>query len=323
MHRRTPFRPATPRTLPLLPALAATTLLLTALTACGTEEAGAPAKGSASASTRTPIDDPGKDGARVTSLTLPNASPSPTPTRRHSVTADHLDLGGDSGISAAYEITNSGTETLTYTVTLTFTSEDGGAMGGGTATERDVAPGKTVRGSVRAGALPPTTPRITGAEVSEVAAVPAAEAQAAPGTCPSSGVRVGTDKGDAAMGLRVVGLHLDNCGTRDYQVEGYPVLQLLDDSREPIENVAILRGSREITTGITGDGPPRPVTLKPGESATASLVWRNLTEMGTPVTAPYARVRAKAGAAPVMFPEHIDLGTTGKLGVTPWAKTAR
>ncbi|WP_240654184.1 hypothetical protein [Streptomyces sp. AcE210] len=24
------------------------------------------------------------------------------------------------------------------------------------------------------------------------------------------------------MGLRVVGLHLDNCGKRDYAVEGYP-----------------------------------------------------------------------------------------------------
>ncbi|NED92125.1 DUF4232 domain-containing protein, partial [Streptomyces sp. SID11233] len=95
---------------------------------------------------------------------------------------------------------------------------------------------------------------------------------------------------------------------------------LLDNSREPIESVAILRGSRQITTGITGDGPPRPVTLKPGESATASLVWRNTTDLGTPVTAPYARVRAKTGAAPVMLPEHIDLGTTGKLGVTPWAK---
>ncbi|ASY32379.1 putative lipoprotein [Streptomyces sp. Tu6071] len=321
MHRRTPLRPAAARPVPLLALLAATAALLTA---CGAEDAGSATAGApAAAFSRTSVDDPGKDGVRVTSLTLPRPSPSPSPSRSRSVSAESLDLGGDSGISAAYEIINHGTETLTYTVTITFTSGDGGAMANETTTVPGVRPGKTVRGRVGAGTLPPTTPRITGAKVTEVAEVPAAEAQGADGTCPSSGVRVSTDKGDAAMGLRVVGLHLVNCGKREYEVEGYPELELLDETREPIDGVRVLRGSREITSAIEGDGPPRPVTLKPGETARADLVWRNTTDLGTPVTAPYARVRAKSGAAPVTLPEHIDLGTTGKLGVTPWVKTDR
>lgn len=144
-----------------------------------------------------------------------------------------------------------------------------------------------------------------------------------PGTCPASGIRVSADKGDAAMGLRVVGLHLDNCGKRDYAVDGYPLLELLDDDLDPVDGIEILDGSGGITTGAGPDEPPRPVTLEPGESATASLVWRNTTEAGTAVNVPHVRVRAKAGADPVTVAPHLDLGTTGKLGVRPWAKAER
>ncbi len=66
------------------------------------------------------------------------------------------------------------------------------------------------------------------------------------------------------------------------------------------------------------DRPAGPVTLKPGESALATLVWRNTTQFGTAVNVPYVRVRAKAGAAPVIVSPNLDLGTTGKLGVTAW-----
>ncbi|GAA2224003.1 DUF4232 domain-containing protein [Streptomyces amakusaensis] len=305
--------------LPLPVSLAAIALLLTA---CGTERPDAGHSGASapapSAST-TQVDDPGKDGVRVTSLTLPPASPSPTGGPFPS--ADRL--GSDSGISAAYEVTNHGAGALTYTVIFTFMSGDGGAMANQTVTVRDVGPGKTVRGTVLAGALPPTTPRVTQAKVLEVTKVPAGEAPAEAGTCPASGIRVSADQGDAAMGLRVVGLRLDNCGTRPYTVKGYPLLELLDEDREPVDGIEILDGSGEITTGAGPDEPPRHITLAPGESATAGLVWRNTTESGTPVNVPYVQVRAKAGADPVTVTPKLDLGTTGKLGVRPWGKAGR
>ncbi|MYS22217.1 Protein of unknown function [Streptomyces sp. DvalAA-14] len=307
-----------PRRTALLPALAATALLLTA---CGTEHAGAGNSGTGTAAppSRTQVDDPGKDGVRIISLTLPPASPSPT--RSHSVSADRLAV--DSEIVASYQVTNKGTEALTYSIVFTFMSSDGGAMANQTTTVRDVAPGKTVSGTVRAGALPPGTPRVTQAKVLEVTKVPAGEAPAAPGMCPASGIRVSADRGDAAMGLRVVGLHLDNCGTHAYSIEGYPLLALLDDQDRPVAGVTILHGSGGITTGLGPDEPPRPVSLAPGESATANLVWRNTVESGTPVNVTYVRVRANAGAAPVTVTPHLDLGTTGKLGVTPWKKAGR
>ncbi|MFF7093007.1 DUF4232 domain-containing protein [Streptomyces rubradiris] len=322
MRRPADFRRPSGASLPLLSALAATAVLLTA---CGTEHAGPGSTGArASASQNvTRIDDPGKDGVRITSLTLPTVSPSPSPTRSYLVSADRLTTESDSGISAAYEVTNHGTEAWTYTVVFTFTSADGGAMANQTETVRDVGPGQTVRGTVRAGQLPPSTPRVTGAKVLEVTKVPADEAPAEPGTCPASGIRVSAGKGDAAMGLRVVGLHLDNCGERAYTVEGYPLLELLDDALRPVDGVEILHGSGEITTGAGPDEPPRPVRLNPGESATAGLVWRNTTQSGTPVNVPHVRIRAKEGADPVTVSPHLDLGTTGKLGVRPWQKTER
>lgn len=288
------------------------------LTGCGTEHAGAGTSGAPASvpPSRPQVEDPGKDGVRITSLTL--ASASPTPTRRTSVSADSLAL--DSGVVAFFEVTNEGTEALTYSVVVAFMSSDGGVLANQTATVRDVGPGKTVRGTVRSGQVPPSAPRVTGAKVLKVTKIPASEAPAEPGACPTSGIRVSADNGDAAMGLRVVGLHLDNCGTRNYTVEGYPLLELLDGSFKTVHGIKALHGSSEISTGAGPDEQPRPVTLRPGESATAALVWRNTTESGTPVNAPFVRVRAKTGTAPVTLTLNLDLGTTGRLGVKPWAK---
>ncbi|MFF3014768.1 DUF4232 domain-containing protein [Streptomyces sp. NPDC057939] len=316
MLRTASLRTARARPAPFLSALAATAVLLTA---CGTEQVGAGSANASDPTSRTQVDDPGRDGVRITSLTLPK--PTPSASRSVSVSADRLPA--DSGAGAAYEVTNKGSETLTYTVVFTFLSSDGQALMNQTATVRDVGPGKTVRGTVRAGELPPSAPRVTRAKVLEVTKVPASEAPVEPGSCPASGIRVSVDKGDAAMGLRVVGLHLDNCGTRDYAVEGYPLLELLDDDLKPVDGIKILKGSAEITTGDGPDRQPRPVTLKPGESAISSLVWRNTTESGAPANIPYVRVRAKAGADPVTVTPNLDLGTTGKLGVKPWEKAKR
>ncbi|MEU0119222.1 DUF4232 domain-containing protein [Streptomyces bobili] len=302
----------------LLPALAAALLL----SACGTERAagtGTGGPGTGTPSPATQVTDPGIDGVRITSVTIP--SPSPSPERSLSVTADRLPA--DSGISAAYEVTNQGTEAMTYTIIVNFTNSAGEVMGNKRETVRAVGAGKTVRGTVHLGTVAPGSSSVTRAAVSDVTKVPAQEAPAEAGDCPASGVRVFADQGDAAMGLRVVGLHLQNCGTRDYSVDGYPLLELLDDNREPVDGVEILKGSGEITTGAGPDEAPEPVTLKPGETALASLVWRNTTQSGTAVNVPYVRVRAKEGADPVVVTPGLDLGTTGKLGVRPWKRAAQ
>jgi hypothetical protein len=128
------------------------------------------------------------------------------------------------------------------------------------------------------------------------------------------------DQGDAAMGLRVVGLHLENCGTGTYRLQGHPRVELRDEDHEPVEGVTVLKGGEAVATGTGADGPALPLALEPGERAYAGLVWRNTVEAGMPVNAPYARVWAKPGAAPVTVTPELDLGTTGRLGVGPWKK---
>ncbi|MCL6732106.1 DUF4232 domain-containing protein [Streptomyces neyagawaensis] len=140
--------------------------------------------------------------------------------------------------------------------------------------------------------------------------------------CPSSGVRMLPGLVEAAMGLRAMTVTLTNCGTKPYTVNGYPSVQVLDEDRETVD-VRVLRGPQEITTGVPDPGP-HEVTLKPGESATTSLVWRNtVTEADVPaVNAPYLRVAtAKGRPAQVLAPDGgIDLGTTGRLGTGAWTK---
>ncbi|WP_371502545.1 DUF4232 domain-containing protein [Kitasatospora sp. NBC_00374] len=158
--------------------------------------------------------------------------------------------------------------------------------------------------------------------ITKVRSVPSKEASVEHGVCPSSGTRVYADEGDAAMGLRVLGLHLENCGAGTVRLNGYPELQVVDEEHRPVDSVQVLHGGSAIATGTGADDPPQPVTLGPGESAYAGLVWRNTVEAGVadPVNAPYLRVRAEAGADPVMVIPELDLGTTGRLGVGAWKK---
>ncbi|MFJ6529426.1 DUF4232 domain-containing protein [Streptomyces longwoodensis] len=310
-----------PRPAPLvLPALAAAVLLLT--TACGTEHAGRGVDaGAATPGGRTAVTGPPVDGVRVTSVTLPAATPTPSPTRGgHGVHADPLPTGtpAATGVLAAYEVTNNGPVAMTYTIVFTFADDAGGAMDNRTRTVAGVGPGRTVRGTVTMETLPPGASPVTRVKVLRVTKVPASEAPAAPGVCPPSGIRVSADDGDAAMGLRVVGLRLDNCGTRAVSLHGYPDLTLLDADREPVHGVRILHGSGGIATVTGFDDPPRPLTLAPGRSASAGLMWRNTTGSGAAVDVPYVRVRALPGADPVTVTPHLDLGTTGELGVSAW-----
>ncbi|WP_331738395.1 DUF4232 domain-containing protein [Streptomyces sp. NBC_01276] len=295
-----------PKTNALLPVL--TALLL--LTACG-----APGSG-------TGVTAPRVDGVRITSVTVPSAVPTPGSDGSGVVHADPLP-GDGSGISAAYEVTNNGTEALAYTILFDFTTEAGEVMANTRETVRSVGPGATVRGTVRLKASTPGSSRVTRVKVSHVTKVPAAEAPSASGECPPSGIRITADDGDAAMGLRVVGLHLENCGNGDYALDGYPLLELLDQDRSPVQGVRIVEGSGGISTGTGFDEPARPLVLKPGESALSGLMWRNTTESGDAVSIPYVRVRAVQGADPVTVTPHLDLGTTGLLAVRAWTRPSR
>lgn len=225
---------------------------------------------------------------------------------------------GPAAFHVAFRVTNHADEPLTYTVTFGLTSGAGEALANVPHTVSAVPPGRTVKGEAELGA--PLAPRYAAQRVRivKVRSVPADEVPAAGGACPPSGLRLTADDGDAAMGLRVVGLRLENCSSRVRRVEGYPLVQLLDEQREPVTEVEVFRGSGGVALVPGFDDPPRPVTLEPGESATAGLMWRNTVTDGTSVNAPYARVRAAPGAPAVTVTPELDLGTTGKLGVSAW-----
>lgn len=307
------------------------------LTACGSKRAGARADGSpcapspagAPATTGAPVP-PGGLLAPSPAATPPAAVPSVAPSGPEGDVRIIAPAGqpGDCPpppspaplTSARFQVTNHGTEPLTYTITFTFVSDSGGAMSTVRRTVASVGPGQRVRGTVEAGELPPSAPTVARVSVTQVRSVPAAEAPATTGPCPPSGVRVTADDGDAAMGLRVVGLHLENCSDRPYTLDGYPTLQLLDEDRRPVTGVQVLHGSDGIATVTGFDDRPLPLTLKPGQRASSGLTWRNTVTVGTVVNVPYVRVNAKPGAAWVTVTPELDLGTTGKLGVGPWRK---
>lgn len=300
------------------PRLLAPAAVLLLATACGTEhpDTGGGARAAVPAPSAA-VTDPPVDGVRITSVTIPSASPAPSASPG-SVHADRLP--GDSGISAAYQVGNDGDEAMTYTVLFAFTTDTGAVMDTTEVTVPEVAPGRTTTGTVDLGTLAPGASPVTRVKVEKVTKVPAAEAPARTGACPASGVRLWADDGDAAMGLRVVGLHLENCGKRDYALDGYPELSLLDENRRPVDGIRILHGGAAVATGTGFDDPPSRLVLKPGETVLSGLTWRNTTLAGTAVNVPYVRVLAKPGADPVMVTPHLDLGTTGKLGVGAWKR---
>ncbi|MFE7098936.1 DUF4232 domain-containing protein [Streptomyces erythrochromogenes] len=158
-------------------------------------------------------------------------------------------------------------------------------------------------------------------------ASPSAPPSASAGACPEGGVRLLEAGGDAAMGLRVEGFQLVNCGTRAYVLEGYPEVSLRDDRNGPLE-VAVQHGAAGITTGVPNiDAAPQRVTLAPGQAATWWVVWRNLvTDAAVPATTVSAlEVEPRPGAPRLWLrpARPFDLGNTGRLGISPWTAAAR
>ncbi|CAM3094171.1 DUF4232 domain-containing protein [Saccharomonospora xinjiangensis] len=143
--------------------------------------------------------------------------------------------------------------------------------------------------------------------------------------CPDSGVRVEAGLSEAASGLRVLALHLTNCGRDEYHLDGYPLLRVLDTGGEPLD-VEVAHTSAGIATVEGFDTPPEPLTLRPGETATTRLMWRNtVTEAGAPGVGESLSIAPAEGRPwqPVEAGDdpgglHIDVGSTGMLGVRAW-----
>ena len=140
-------------------------------------------------------------------------------------------------------------------------------------------------------------------------------------TCSPEGIAI-TERGvSAAMGLRALGLELVNCGDRPYELRGYPAVTLRDADGDPIR-VRVIPGAAPITSGF--DQPPTRIVLAPGERAGAALIWRNLVTDATVVATDGTEldVAPVAGrpAYPVALDGPIDLGNTGRLGVSAWKR---
>ncbi len=132
--------------------------------------------------------------------------------------------------------------------------------------------------------------------------------------CPKSGLRFQADRGDAAMGLRAMGLDVTNCGDRPYELNGYPAVTVLDGSGDPFPGVPTVEGTDQVSMAPEDPGP-RPITLGPGETAHAALYWRMNNTDGV-----YLRVAPKKGddTVTVQPPYPLDIGPENVLGTTAW-----
>ncbi|MFE9647711.1 DUF4232 domain-containing protein [Streptomyces sp. NPDC006365] len=132
--------------------------------------------------------------------------------------------------------------------------------------------------------------------------------------CPPSGVRFRTDLVEAAMGLRATSLMLTNCGSKPYELNGYPSIQVLDEAGDPLTGVRTVEGTDQVPMAPEDPGP-RPLILAPGQTAYASLYWRTHYEKGT-----HLRVASEKGreATTVRASDYLDIGPENILGTTAW-----
>ena len=139
--------------------------------------------------------------------------------------------------------------------------------------------------------------------------------------CPPGGALIREVVVSAALGLRGMSLELVNCGSAPYRLKGFPAPRLRDADGQPMA-VRILPGATGIASGF--DAPPRQLVLAPGDRAQAALLWRNtVTDATVPAAnGRYLEVAPVSGrpAQPVELDGPIDLGNTGRLGVSAWKR---
>ncbi|MEV3936310.1 DUF4232 domain-containing protein [Glycomyces sp. NPDC049804] len=130
--------------------------------------------------------------------------------------------------------------------------------------------------------------------------------------CPEGGFHVTVTQGSAAMGVRSSGIELLNCGTEDIAINGYPVIEI------PGVEIEVRQGSDTLQ-----DPGPTAITLAPGDTVSAGMLWRNRVESADEddvVNATEIRVGyAEGSPLETVGPEaSIDLGTTREIEVTAW-----
>ncbi|GAA2146484.1 DUF4232 domain-containing protein [Glycomyces algeriensis] len=152
--------------------------------------------------------------------------------------------------------------------------------------------------------------QLTGVPAAEVDPVEPATDRPEEPQCPEGGFHVTVTQGDAAMGLRTSGIELVNCGTEDIAIDGYPVIEI------PGVEIAVRQGSDTLQ-----DPGPTSITLAPGASVSAGMLWTNRVESGDAVNATEINVGyAEGSPLETVTPEApIDLGTTREIEVTAWS----
>ncbi|MEV4245663.1 DUF4232 domain-containing protein [Streptosporangium canum] len=179
--------------------------------------------------------------------------------------------------------------------------------------------GAQAAGGGRAEAAPAPTPLTVSPPFDRPHHVEADSSPASPPpACPDSGLLLSAGPANAALGLRVQTVVLTNCGHRVRKVGGYPGVRLLDEDGDPLK-VKIDPGARRVTTAVKDPGP-KPLAVRPGRSARFSLVWRNTYDDTSrpPAVGATVIVTAGPGGSERRISGLIDLGSTGRLGVTAW-----
>ncbi|MEV4534126.1 DUF4232 domain-containing protein [Asanoa sp. NPDC049518] len=135
----------------------------------------------------------------------------------------------------------------------------------------------------------------------------------------ADGFRLSAGPVDGASGLRAMGIVFENCGTRPYPLKGFPVVRALDGQRAALA-VTVGNGSEPVSAKDAWDAPAHALTVPPGGTARARVLWRNTVTEGDPVDATYLSVAPAPGAPDqLVAPDGgLDLGTTGRLAVNAW-----
>ncbi|MEV5593708.1 DUF4232 domain-containing protein [Streptomyces sp. NPDC052496] len=150
--------------------------------------------------------------------------------------------------------------------------------------------------------------------VSTGAASAAGAGPAGAGACQPGTLKVSTtDAGGSQAGMNHAGtyLRMENVGKSTCTISGYPGLAL-----EGAGHTAIKTQARHGDTYFAKDPGVHPVTLAPGKSAYADLVW---THTGANTAyAKYVQVSPRGGNGHNVLPfdQEVDNGT---LSVTAWS----
>ncbi|REK89279.1 DUF4232 domain-containing protein [Streptomyces inhibens] len=155
-----------------------------------------------------------------------------------------------------------------------------------------------------------------GASAGMASAVSAAGAGAAAGSCRPGTLKVTTtDAGSSQVGMSHEGTYLrvTNTGSSSCTISGYAGLAL-----EGAGHTALRTTARHGDTYFAKDPGAHPVTLKPGKSAFADLVWTHAD--ASPAPAKYLQVSPTGSNAHsvVAFDHGVDNAT---LSITAWSAT--